>query len=291
MGAPDVLAKKTYSDNITLLAQQMTSTLRPTVMIDSNFKGLAKFVDQYGAADDLVELSGRYQDTPVQSGDHQRRMLTPRYFVGNTLEDPTDALAMITDPKGAYLQAKKAAAERKIDDLIIGALGGTAYKGVGGATPVTFPATQLLAGVANTGMTKGYCISAMRNLNHNQVEKSDRFMAHTAAQLQDLLLTTDVTSSDFNIVKPLYEGELKTWLGFNWVPCERLTLDATSTYRECFAYQKKGVVLGIQKEIESRLDERKDKNYAWQIYLKMCMNATRLEEVRVVKIQCVELAA
>jgi hypothetical protein len=46
--------------------------------------------------------------------------------------------------------------------------------------------------------------------------------------------------------------------------------------------------LAIQKDIEGRLDERVDLNMAWQVYLRMCMNATRLEEVRIVQISAVE---
>jgi hypothetical protein len=49
-----------------------------------------------------------------------------------------------------------------------------------------------------------------------------------------------------------------------------------------------GLMLAIQKDIEGRVDERPDKNYAWQVYLKLCMGATRLEEARVVQIACVE---
>jgi hypothetical protein len=46
--------------------------------------------------------------------------------------------------------------------------------------------------------------------------------------------------------------------------------------------------LAIQKDIEGRVDERPDKNYAWQVYLRMCMGATRLEEARVCQVLCVE---
>jgi hypothetical protein len=46
--------------------------------------------------------------------------------------------------------------------------------------------------------------------------------------------------------------------------------------------------LAIQKDIEGRIDERVDKNMAWQVYLRMCMGATRLEENRIIQIACVE---
>ena len=170
-----------------------------------------------------------------------------------------------------------------VDDLIIAALGGTAYIG---KTGTTTQALTLTISAGGTGMTKAKCIQAKADLDKGEVEKTDRFMAHTASQLADLLNTTEVTSSDYNVVKALVQGEISTWLGFMWVHTERLIL--ASTTRSCYAYHRMGLMLAIQKDIEGRVDERPDKNYAWQVYLKMCMGATRLEEARVVKIDCVE---
>jgi len=46
--------------------------------------------------------------------------------------------------------------------------------------------------------------------------------------------------------------------------------------------------LAISNEAEGRVTERSDKNYAWQVYLRICLGATRLEEARVVSILCSE---
>ena len=131
MSTPDTAFVRQYQESITILAQQMTTRLRPAVMVDTNFKGEKKFYEQY-ASDDLVEIMARYADTPIQLPDHRRRMVTPRYFVGNTLEDPKDALQMLIDPKSTYMQAKQMAAARKVDDIIIAAFDATAYTGKDG---------------------------------------------------------------------------------------------------------------------------------------------------------------
>ena len=289
MGTPDYAFVKQYQDSITMLAQQMTPLLRPAVMVDTNFKGEAKFYEQY-ASDQLVELTTRYQDTPVQLPDHRRRKVTPRYFVGNTLEDPADALQMLIDPKSTYMQAKQAAAGRKFDDLVIAAIGGTAYIGKEGTTTQAFSTTNLVP-VAASGMTKNKILRAKRFLDAGQVEKEDRFMLHGSAQMEDLLKTTEPASIDFNVVRPLVEGTITKWVGFEWIGTERLLSDGgTPATRYCYAFQKKGLQAAIQKEPEGRVTERPDKNYAWQVYLRMCMGATRLEEERCVKISCLETA-
>ena len=109
----------------------------------------------------------------------------------------------------------------------------------------------------------------------------------SAWQLQDLLNTTEITSSDYNVVKALVEGTVNTWIGFAFTHTERLLTDG-SGYRLCYAYQRKAMQLAIQKEPTGRVDERPDKNYAWQVYMKLCMGATRLEEARIVEITCIE---
>lgn len=285
MSAPDTAFVKQYKDTITLLAQQMDSRLRGSVMVDTNWTGEEKYYDQY-ATDSMVELMTRYADTPIQLPDHRRRRVTPRYFVSNTLEDPFDALQMLIDPKSAYMQAKMGAANRQTDDVIIAAFGGTAFTGKTGGTSVTFPAAQqVVAGGA--GMSKTKLLTGKKILDAAEVEPESRYMVHSASQLADLLNTTDVTSSDFNVVKSLVQGELKTWLGFLWIHSERLLTDGSSN-RLCYGWQLKGMQLAVQKNPEGRVDERPDKNYAWQVYLRLAIGATRMEEARVIQIACVE---
>ena len=285
MGAPSVAFVKQYENQITMLAQQLDSRLQGCVMVDGKWTGEEKYYDQY-ASDTFEELTARYQDTPVMDPDHRRRRVTPRYFVSSTLEDPTDALQMLADPKSNYMEAKRAGANRKIDDVIISALGGTAYTGKTGSTSTALGSSQQIL-VAGAGMTKTKLISAKKLLDAAEVEKEDRYLALTAEQLEDLLNTTEVTSSDFNTVKALVQGELETWLGFGIKHTERLLVDGSNN-RLCYAFQRRGVQLAFQKTPEGRLTERADKNYAWQVYMRLALGATRMEEVRVVEIACDE---
>jgi len=283
MATPDTAFVKQYKDEITLLAQQADFRLNNTIMIDNNFVGEQKFYEQY-ASDDMVEITSRYADTPMQLPDHRRRMVSARYFVTNTLEDPVDALQMLIDPKSTYMQAKQAAAARKKDDLVIAALGGNAWTGKTGAVAQALTLT-IVEGA--TGMTKIKCINAKRLLDAGEVEEFDRTMVVGSQQLADLLNTTEVTSSDYNIVRTLVQGEINTWLGFTWKRSERLLVDGSAA-RLVYAFQKKGMQLAMQKDVEGRISERPDKNYAWQVYLRIAGGATRLEEARVVQIACHE---
>jgi len=284
MAAPSTAFVKQYQDTITMLAQQMDNRLRSAVMVDTNWVGEEKYYDQY-ASDSMVEISSRLQDTPVQDADHRRRKVTPRYFVSNTLEDPFEALQMLVDPKSTYMQAKKAAINRKVDSIIIAAFNATAYTGKTGSTSVTLGSAQKTT--VGGGLTIAKLLDAKQILDAAEVEKEDRFIAVSSKQVEDLLNTTQVTSSDYNTVKALVQGEIDTFCGFKFIHTEQLGTDGSSR-RLCYAWQKKGMQLAIQKEAEGRLTERPDKNYAWQVYVRIALGATRLEEERVVEIACVE---
>ena len=46
--------------------------------------------------------------------------------------------------------------------------------------------------------------------------------------------------------------------------------------------------LGIWNDITTRISERDDKSYSTQVYVKGTFGATRVEEAKVVEVDCVE---
>jgi len=285
MAAPSTSFVKQYEGTIKLLAQQLDSRFKSACMVDMNWTGEEKYYDQYGT-DTMVEIASRLEDTPIQDADHRRRKVTPRYFVSNTLEDPFEAKAMLIDPKSTYMQAKMAAANNKIDDIVISAMGGTAYYGKTGSSSATLGDDNKVL-VQGAGMTKAKMIEAKKKLDQQEIPKNDRFLAYSAEQLENLLNTTEVVSSDYSSVKALVQGEVDTWLGFKHIHTERLAVD-DSDDRLCYAWQKNGMQLAFQKSPEGKITERPDKNYAWQVYIRMILGAVRLEEIYVVQIACAE---
>ena len=284
-GEVDVAFVQQYTDALRILVQQKKTKLRDTVLVDTNFTGEYKFYEQLGA-DDMTEKVSRHQDTPVDAADHKRRRLSKRDFIHNKLLDTEDQLNMLIDPKSTYMQSAAMSAGRKMDDVIIEAFDATAYSGKTGGDPESFTPGNIIA-VGAAGMSKAKLITAREKLDDNDVEEEDRYLAMRPAQLSDLLNTTEVASSDYNTVKALVQGELDTWLGFSIRKTTRLGNNATGN-RKCFAWHKAAIQLGIQKEPSGKIDQRPDKNYAWQCFFSMSIGATRLEEKRIIEIVCSE---
>jgi hypothetical protein len=89
-----------------------------------------------------------------------------------------------------------------------------------------------------------------------------------------------------NTIKALAQGEINSFLGFNFIVSNRLAL--SSTTRSCIAYAQDGIALAVGKDVNARIDERADKSYATQVYYCMSIGATRMEEAKVVEVQCTE---
>lgn len=290
MGTQDTSFVKQFSDTITLLVRQFDSRLSGSVQVDSNFKSEKKLYDRIGTFS-LTQLSTRWQDTPLAVPDHTRRAIVPSYFAGATLEDPMDALQMLIDPKSAYMQSFQAAANQKKDDIIITAMGGAALTGKEGTSSTNFAAGQQVAvtygsGGSNSGLTKAKVLRAKQKLDANEVDKEDRFAVTSSKQIEDLLNTTEVASSDYNVVKALVQGEIETWVGFKFRHSERLL--TSNSNRLCYFWQKKAIMFALAKDSQGRVDTRVDKNMAQQVYISVCMGAVRMEEERIVEVACAE---
>jgi hypothetical protein len=271
-----------YSANVQMLSQQMGSLLRDKVRVES-VTGKNAFLDQVGSVT-AVEKTSRHSDTPQIDTPHARRRLSMADYEFADLIDQQDKVRLLIDPTSSYAQAAAMAMGRAIDDVIITAALGTAYTGETGSTS-TANANQIVH--ASAGLNIAKLRTAKQTLDLSDVDPSiPRYIIVSPKQISDLLNITEVTSSDFNTVKALANGEINTYLGFNFIVSNRLSLSGTT--RSCIAFAQDGLALGIGKDVNARIDERADKSYATQVYYCMSIGATRMEEDKVVEVQCTE---
>jgi hypothetical protein len=75
-------------------------------------------------------------------------------------------------------------------------------------------------------------------------------------------------------------------MGFKCSMTERLP--AASSIRKCAAYHRTGMCLGIWIDMKASIDILPGKHFSAQIYAGQSYGATRLEEEKVVEIDCLE---
>jgi len=274
-----------FSSNVQMLSQQMGSLLRTAVDSES-VNGEKAFFDQVGAASAVLRTS-RHADTPLVETPHSRRMVTMSDYEYADLIDDQDKVRLLVDPTSTYSRAAAAAMGRAMDDVIITAALGTANTGKDGSTSTALPAGQKIAH-GSAGLTIAKLVSAKELLDAASVDPSiPRYIVVSPKQISDLLNNTTVTSSDFNTVKALAQGEINSFVGFQFIVSNRLNTDSNSD-RQVIAFASDGIKLAVGKEPAARIDERADKSYSTQVYYCQSIGATRMEEEKVVEIACNE---
>jgi hypothetical protein len=229
-----------YAANVYLKAQQMGSRLRGAVRNEKQV-GVSGFYDQIGAATASV-ITSRHADTLLSNTPHARRMVTLVDYGYADLIDQVDRVRLLIDPTSPYTQNAVNALGRSMDSAIIAAASATSYIGQTGSSTATLASTQKVVSVDGSAGAK-LNVSALRAakavLDGNDVDPSvPRYCVLNAIQLQSLLGQTEVTSSDYNVVKALVQGEVDTFLGFKFI---RTQLIANQSSTLAFS-QSSGVV-------------------------------------------------
>jgi hypothetical protein len=295
-----------YSGNIHMLLQQMGGVLAPYVQQETQ-SAEKQFYDQIGsvAAEQVVT---RFPDSPVTNTPTDRRMVTiTPYHVGDFI-DTFEKVQTLIDPSSAIVENFVKALKRERDRVIYNAFFGSAYYGKDGTSTETFPTTLTSTtdgqvvdvdfGTANIGLTIAKLIEAKRAALalHWEVEDQMYFLINSSG-LSDLLNLTAVQSADYNSIRALVGGDVKSFMGFEFVKWEGALVNGVNVLKGTDAggdgdtvtmypvWQKGSVVAATGKEITTEVSRRADKSFMWYAYACAMFGATRMEKKRVLKVE------
>lgn len=276
--------------------QQMTNKLRGTVKEKSGGGESIKY-SRLGVQE-MVDIVGRGGDTVATDLPTEHRWIRPTAAEVVNRFDEFDAVMLgeIVLPDSETVTNQAYAVARKIDNVIIAAMTGTAFEGETGLVPVTLPAGQQIAinyvhsgSPANSGLTLRKVVRAKYLLDANEVPDEGRYIGFTARQEQDLIndiLTNH--SDDAASMQWVSAGRImnQPLMGFTPVRCERFLKNVNT--RSAVAWQKDQVGLGVWTDRKVYMDVLPTKRHSLQIRTVLNIGATRIEEKGVVEIFCDE---
>jgi len=187
------------------------------------------------------------------------------------------------DERQELVQVVAAAMGRRQDQLILDALA---------ASSTSLTVSNDIGG-SDTNLNVAKLRAAKRLLDKGNVPPDNRHIVIHANGLDSLLSETAVTSSDFNTVKALVQGEINTFLGFTFHTIgDRteggLAIDG-SLDRVCFAFHKDAVGYGEGIAMRSEINYIPEKT-SWLVNEVFSAGAITIDAGGIVAITCRESA-
>jgi len=263
-------------------AYQGAGKLRPTVRLRTGIVGSTHRFPKMGKGTATVRVP--QTDVVPMNIAHTNQTATLEDWNAPEYTDIFQQAKVNFDEQSELAKTIAQAIGRREDQLILDALD---------AASTTLTVSDDVGGT-NTGMNTAKLRRAKKLLDDQGVEsgKGTRSFVISAEGLEQLLGTTEATSSDFAMVKSLVDGEISYWLGFDFTMIETRSeggLPKVSTARTSYAYAKSAIGLAVG------IDFRTEVNYiphktSWLANGLFSAGSVAIDALGIVEVATVEVA-
>ncbi len=228
-------------------AYQADAVLRNTVRLRTGVTATTHKFPKIGSG--VAQIRVPQTDVTPLNVTYSQATVTLSDYIAAEYSDIFSQSHVNFDERQELVQVVAKAIGRRSDQMIIDALAAS-------STSLTV-ATSI--GGAGTNLNMAKLREASRLLNTANVPAEDRYMLIHASQLSSLLSETAVTSSDFNSVKALVQGDITSFMGFNFITIgDRteggLTGGGSGQTRKVYAYHKMAVGMAESMAIRSEIN-------------------------------------
>jgi len=274
---------------------------------------------------DMTFGRARNSDTQYLDPQYTRRRITPEIATAAVPLDKIDTVRSLVNPQSVIARNGYYAAGRAKDKIIWNGMFGTAYTGKGGTTAVNFSTDQIVdvqvgGSAADTGLNITKLLKAIQMLEDQNIDVTDPMnelsLIYAPQQKNDLMSIANLQSFDYMGGKALVTGRFDGLLGIpnirrsTMVPyCNAaetgadVDLDgvnaawgANGNANDIAGNSNRAVILMCRSAVSwaswanLRVEtaELPEKNYLWQLWLEFQGGAARMEETKLVLIECNE---
>jgi hypothetical protein len=277
--------------------------------VESDFRNFLGALD-----DDMDEVATRLGDTVWSEVDHLRRRLTLATKDKAIPLDTNDLKRMNYDPTSGYAKTLRGYFARWLDKKVLTRLLGTAYGGKAGATSINIhdagesrvmqgDGTLATAGSAGSDTTattltakKIQTLGALFDDN-GVPDDGQRYLAIDSWQARNLTMSSTWTYEQLAALNQAENGKMVNLAGINLVILPQSYYSMSTVETDCFetiAWHR-SAVLAVSGSgdwaPEVKIAERPDKKHAWQIFMKLHADASRMLGKGVVKVLLKKITA
>jgi Phage capsid protein len=261
-------------------AYQADAVLRNTVRLRTGVTASTHKFPKIGAGVASVRIP--QTDVSPLNVSYSQATVTLSDWIAAEYSDIFNQAKVNFDERAELVQVVGKAIGRRADQLVIDAIA---------ASGTTLSVTNDIGGTdSNLNVAKLRKAKAL--LDTTNVPMGDRYLLIHAENLQALLTETAVTSTDFNTVKALVQGEVDTFLGFKFVTIGDRTEGGlvgggSGQDRKCWAWHKSAVGMAEGMGIRSEINYIPEKT-SWLVASMLSAGATTIDAGGIVEIICRE---
>ena len=283
-----------FHDNYELASQQNESRLLKTVVNRGRIQGESFTINDMGQVE-MTASGARYGDTPWTIPDAGVRTALMADFDLFIPIESRDIPKLKAHPNDKYIKLLYNAKNRKVDDIIYNAAIGSinrktvADNGTASTTATALPSSQIILSAAGTLKQKIIKAKSLFRANECDEHNGEQlYILYTSDMLEDILGDTTLTSADFMAGKMIQEGGVGgKWMGFNWIPYEKLSQGAAAGEKRTVAYCGSAIHFGDAAITDFDITTRADKKNIKQVGGVHSFGAGRANEKKVVAIDFV----
>lgn len=282
-----------FTDMVNHEAQQKESFMRGRVIVKP-VTGKKFDYQNLGSAGRAKLVTARHEQVQATQPKHQRRGQIISTFYDAFLFDANDDLQSLVDLESPYVEAMAAQMAREFDRVAAGAALGDVLTGENLTTTTTFSGESGLSVTAGSGLTYDKLREVKQKFLSKGVglhadEKVTLYISdveHSTLMDQVEVISSDYRRSDFVVDS----GKVTNILGMDVVvfpsnPDEDdPILSVSGSDRDCFAAANTGICIGVNSEIEIRVEDRPDLVDSKQVKPIFRLGGLRTEPSKVCKI-------
>lgn len=289
MGDIDVAFVQQFNSVVTHLSQQKQSRLMQTVKVQQT-QGKYGYFNLIGKTESVKKKARNSLTPQIDVPVYRRRYILETEEWGTTIDD-ADEVRLLIDPRSEFTRAAAMAMGRAIDDYIIDAALGNARSidNVDASTNIAFDSAMIIDedfGAANSDLTFKKLNEARRLLLTREVDPDDDLIiVADATAIHSFLTESEAQSFDTNNMKPLVEGKIVRFMGFNFVHSESVPKNSEG-FAQVLFYTRSAIGLGVGRAPVARMGPNAERSFNTTIYYAMDLGAVRIEESKIGIIQC-----
>ena len=226
-------------------AYQGMGNLRNCVTIRTGVTGESYKFTRMGSG--IANQKASQADVTPMDIEHARQTAILSNWNAPEYTDIFDAAEVNFDEKTELAQTIAKALSRREDQLIIAAMDSVTYVN---SNPTIDQGTSVALGTA-------FNVAALRKassvLSDKGVPESDRYIAYTAADRESLMGEEEATSSDYNTVKALVNGDIDSFVGFKFKLIETRE-EGGLPANTVFAWHKAAVGYAVGIDMKTTVD-------------------------------------